>query len=394
MFNTATIEFIRENGDKEVAWLALHPPKNPEIDLQAALQQIEGRQKAKLKLPELYANKDVVYPKRVSMEQCSSSVTASYKASLFSGESFADLSGGFGVDTIFLSKKFNKGLYVEPDSELCNIFEHNCKYLGINNIEIQNANLEIIVERLGFCDMIYVDPSRRDTNGNRVVQLPDLSPNILDYKDILLSKCRTLAVKLSPMLSIVELARDLPEMTELHIVSVDNECKEILCVLSSEKQIDDVKIITKNVKGNIVETFSQWMSLEKVLTPQIAKDVGNWLYEPNAAVMKSGLFNTVSDMFCIGKLASNTNLYTSDEPVAGFPGRVFRVLDVIPYQPKKFKNLLSPIETASISVRNFPISAEELRKTLKIKDGNGCFIFGTTLSNGQKVIMVCSKAKF
>lgn len=136
------------------------------------------------------------------------------------------------------------------------------------------------------------------------------------------------------------------------------------------------------------------MSLEKVLTPKIAKDVGNWLYEPNAAVMKSGLFNTVSDMFCIGKLASNTNLYTSDEPVAGFPGRVFRVLDVIPYQPKKFKNLLSPIETASISVRNFPISAEELRKTLKIKDGNGCFIFGTTLSNGQKVIMVCSKAKF
>ncbi len=394
MFNTATIEFIRENGDKEVAWLALHPPKNPEIDLQAALQQIEGRQKAKLKLPELYANKDVVYPKRVSMEQCSSSVTASYKASLFSGESFADLSGGFGVDTIFLSKKFNKGLYVEPDSELCNIFEHNCKYLGINNIEIQNANLEIIVERLGFCDMIYVDPSRRDTNGNRVVQLPDLSPNILDHKDILLSKCRTLAVKLSPMLSIVELARDLPEMTELHIVSVDNECKEILCVLSSEKQIDDVKIITKNVKGNIVETFSQWMSLEKVLTPKIAKDVGNWLYEPNAAVMKSGLYNSVSEIFSIGKLATNTNLYTADELVEDFPGRMFKVLDVIPYQPKKLRGRLMTIETASISVRNFPISAEELRKTLKIKDGNGCFIFGTTLSNGQKVIMVCSKAKF
>ena len=200
--NEPTLQYISAHADSDVSHLALHPSKDPQVDMPMALQQIAGRQKAKEKLPEWYAIEGILYPKKVSMEQCSSSQTAEYKASLVEGASFADFSGGFGVDTAAFSKKFGKGWYVEPQEELCELFQHNCKVLDINNVDIINGSMEDNLASIEHMDMIYLDPSRRDTHGRRVVSLADCTPNLLEWKSALLEHCKILMVKMSPMIDI------------------------------------------------------------------------------------------------------------------------------------------------------------------------------------------------
>ena len=232
MINEPTYQYIISHATDDVAQLALHPSKDPQVDMPMALQQIAGRQKAKEKLPDWYDNPGILYPKKVSMEQCSSSQTADYKASLVSGSVFADLSGGFGVDTIALAQKFEKGYYVEPQEELCELFQHNSKAFGISHITIINDILENSIERLEPVDVIYIDPSRRDVHGRRVVSLSDCTPDLLEWKSVLLEKCNTLMVKLSPMIDLHQTLRELPETYAVHVIAVNGECKEILCLLS------------------------------------------------------------------------------------------------------------------------------------------------------------------
>ena len=225
--NEPTLQYISAHADSDVSHLALHPSKDPQVDMAVALQQIAGRQKAKEKLPEWYATEGILYPKKVSMEQCSSSQTAEYKASLVEGASFADFSGGFGVDTAAFSKKFGKGWYVEPQEELCELFQHNCKVLDINNVDIINGSMEDNLASIEHMDMIYLDPSRRDTHGRRVVSLADCTPNLLEWKSALLERCNILMVKMSPMIDIFQTLRDLPETYAVHVVAVEGECKEV-----------------------------------------------------------------------------------------------------------------------------------------------------------------------
>ncbi len=391
MINSKTKEYISNNLEKDVSWLALHSAKDSDVDMRMAIQQIEGRQKAKHKLPELFMLDDIIYPQRISIEQCSSSASASYKASLFSGETFADLSGGFGVDTFFFSKQFKNGIYVEPNEELCTIFDYNSKILKINNVSIVNSNLENFIDSLNRVDFIYIDPSRRDNYGKRVYEIHDLTPNVLLFKDKLLSKSKHLMIKLSPMLDITALKRQLPEIYELHVVAVNDECKELLCVLDKDNKNADFQIVTKNIKANSEETYIGKYSRERALKPLFVSEIEQFLYEPNAALMKSNLYNSLCYDFGVKKLARETNLFTNSYPIENFPGRSFKVLNIIPYQPKKIRKELEHIKSASITVRNFTISAMELRKSLKIKEGDKIFIFGTTLSSNNRVIIVCEK---
>ena len=403
--NEKTWQYIAAHAEDDVAQLALHPSKDPQVDMAVALQQIAGRQKAKEKLPEWYATEGVLYPKKVSMEQCSSSQTAEYKASLVEGESFADFSGGFGVDTVALARKFGKGWYVEPQEELCELFQHNCKVLDINNVNIVNGTMEDNLAAIEPVDTIYLDPSRRDTHGRRVVSLADCTPNLLEWKSALLAKCNTLMVKLSPMIDIFQTLRDLSETVAVHVIAVEGECKEVVFVLKTEDvTIDDTRrdvpwrvsttdptivAIDINKKNNtrVQSTFEA----ERTTPPRIATELGAYLYEPNAAVMKAGIFNALSQQFQVTKLAKNTNLFTADELHEDFPGRVFRIEAVHEFHPRKTAKELSHLASASIAVRNFPLSAEELRKTLKIKNGNACYLFGCTLSTNRKTLIVCSK---
>ena len=394
--NEPTLQYISAHADSDVARLALCPSKDPQVDMAVALQQIAGRQKAKEKLPEWYATEGILYPKKVSMEQCSSSQTAEYKASLVEGASFADFSGGFGVDTAAFSKKFGKGWYVEPQEELCELFQHNCKVLDINNVDIINGSMEDNLASIEHMDMIYLDPSRRDTHGRRVVSLTDCTPNLLEWKSALLERCNILMVKMSPMIDIFQTLRDLPETYAVHVVAVEGECKEVLFLLSRRDAPWHVSttsptILAVDINKTATSCVETTLETEHTTPPQIAIELGTYLYEPNAAVMKAGIFNALSQQFQIAKLAKNTNLFTSNELHEDFPGRIFSIEAVHEFHPRKTAKELSHLESASIAVRNFPLTAEELRKTLKIKDGNTCYLFGCTLWDGRKVVVVGDK---
>jgi len=445
--NEVTWQYISAHASDDVARLALHPSKDPQVDMAVALQQIAGRQKAKEKLPEWYAKEGLLYPKKVSMEQCSSSQTAEYKASLVEGESFADFSGGFGVDTIALARKFDKGWYVEPQEELCELFQHNCKVLDINNVNIVNGTMEEHLDTIGHVDTIYLDPSRRDTHGRRVVSLADCTPNLPEWKSALLERCNTLMVKMSPMIDIFQTLRDLPETFAVHVVAVEGECKEVVFLLSRDNfPVNDIhrrdaiyrvrnsdtiyrvrnsnpiyRVRNSNPETDIIADGTDLLNettdainrvptivavdINKIATtrvvttlqterstpPRIATELGAYLYEPNAAVMKAGIFNALSQQFQIAKLAKNTNLFTADVLHEDFPGRIFRIEAVHEFHPRKTAKELSHLANASIAVRNFPLSAEELRKTLKIKNGNACYLFGCTLWDGKKIILQTQK---
>lgn len=427
--NESTRQYIAAHSEDDVARLALHPSKDPQVDMSVALQQIAGRQKAKEKLPEWYATEGILYPKKVSMEQCSSSQTAEYKASLMEGDSFADFSGGFGVDTVALARKFDKGYYVEPQEELCELFQYNCKALDINNVNIVNGTMEDNLTAIGPVDTIYLDPSRRDTHGRRVISLADCTPNLPEWKSALLERCNTLMVKLSPMIDISQTLRDLPETYAVHVIAVEGECKEVVFLLSRDNfPVNDIHrrdaiyrvrnsnpetdiiadgtdllnettdainrvptIAAVDIGKNAISRVETTLDTERTTPPRIATELGAYLYEPNAAVMKAGIFNALSQQFQIAKLAKNTNLFTADELHEDFPGRIFRIEAVHEFHPRKTAKELSHLSNASIAVRNFPLSAEELRKTLKIKDGNACYLFGCTLWDGKKIILQTQK---
>ncbi len=400
--NEPTQQYIAAHSEDDVARLALHPSKDPQVDMAVALQQIAGRQKAKEKLPDWYATEVILYPKKLSMEQCSSSQTAEYKASLVGGDSFADFSGGFGVDTVALARKFGKGWYVEPQEELCELFQHNCKVLDINNVNIINGTMEDNHAAIGPVDTIYLDPSRRDTHGRRVVSLADCTPNLPEWKSALLERCNILMVKLSPMIDIFQTLRDLPETFAVHVIAVEGECKEVVFLLSRDNfPVNDIHrrdainrvptIVAVDIGKNAISRVETTLETERSTPPRIATELGAYLYEPNAAVMKAGIFNALSQQFKIEKLAKNTNLFTADELHEDFPGRVFRIEAVHEFHPRKTTKELSHLSNASIAVRNFPLSAEELRKTLKIKNGNTCYLFGCTLWDGKKIILQTQK---
>jgi len=390
MVNTPTLQYILSHASDDVSSLALHPSKDPQVDMPMALQQIAGRQKAKEKLPDWYATDGILYPKKVSMEQCSSSQTADYKASLGEGKSFADLSGGFGVDTIALAQNFEKGFYVEPQEELCELFQHNSKALGINNITIAQNTMENFIDEMEAVDVIYLDPSRRDVHGRKVVALEDCVPNLLEWKSVLLEKCNTLMVKLSPMIDLHQTLRALPETCAVNVIAVNGECKEVVCLLN-EKTVTDVQVVAIDLHNNNNTLFNTTLRTERTAPLSIASQIGTYLYEPNAAVMKAGIFHSISQQFQVQKLEKNTNLFTSNELREDFPGRIFRIEAIHEFHPRKTAKELSHLESASIAVRNFPLSAEELRKTLKIKDGNAWFLFGCKVWDGRKVVVMCSK---
>lgn len=365
--------------------------QDPDVDLSFALQQIQGRQKAKGKLPEMYENNDIIFPPSVSMEQCSSEATARYKAGLVHGDSFADLTGGFGVDTLVFAKCFKQGFYIEPSTELCDVFEHNVHAMGIRNIQIRQGCMEEILPTLPEMDIFYLDPSRRDEHGRRVVSLDDCTPNVPLHKDALLGKTRQgVWVKLSPMLDLKAALQQLPETKEIHVLAVQGECKEILFLLSHDTA-DTIEYHAVNIQGGNVQDF-QFCSMEEAeATPELADCVGKYLLEPNAAVMKAGAFKCVATRYGLRKLHTHSHLYTCDEPLANFPGRVFTVEKIVPFSKKEIKRQLADMGKANVAVRNFPLTAEELRKQLKLGDGGDVYLFGTTLRDGEKVLVVTRK---
>ena len=386
MLTAAEKIFVEEHKDDDVRALALKMKEAAGFNPKYVLQQIAGIQAMRRKMPHWADNQDIVYPVHLSLEQCSSEMTANYKRSIIerlcgdvSDKMFADLTGGFGVDFSVMSIGFAKAFYVERNNELCEIAMHNFKALGMKNYSAINGDgvdfLKNTNEKFG---LVFIDPSRRNNAGGKTVHIQDCEPNILDFQEVLLQKTDIAIIKLSPMLDISECLLRLKNIAEIHAVASDGECKEILVVLTAEKH-DEPQIFAVN--NNHVFSFRR--SDEQNCTPKIADDVaeGLFLYEPNAAIMKAAPYRLLTNRFNVKKIARNSHLYVSDGIIEDFPGRGFRIVKV--GGVKDFKS----IDKANIAVRNFPIKADELRKQLKIKDGGDVYLFATTLYDGRKIML-------
>ena len=387
-----TRQFINEHQSDDVRNLALQARKYPDVDIPAAITQIAGRQIAAEKIPACKEIDDIWYPKHRSREQGSSEITARYKASLLQGESLADLTGGFGIDCSFLATGFRSATYVERQTELCAIAAHNFPALDLNHISVRNDDGVAYLEAMSPVDCIFLDPARRNEHGGKTVAISDCEPNVAELEELLLQKANRVMIKLSPMLDLTLALNDLKHVREAHIVSVGNECKELLLLLGQGEGVpaDDIPIHCVNFTGvpapqALVFTRRQEKERACPYTPQLK----SYLYEPNASVLKAGAFRSLSSLYKVEKLHPNSHLYTSDHFLPDFPGRKFRITSSCGFGKKEVKEMLAAEKKANLTVRNFPATVAELRKRLKLAEGGGTYLFATTLADEKKVLIRC-----
>ncbi|MEP1034476.1 hypothetical protein [Ekhidna sp.] len=362
-------QFIAENVETDVNRLILNPPTNFKERIKDIASQILSRQKAKGKLEDWANNFDLIMPPPLSIEQASSKVTCEYKKLLVSGNHLVDLTGGMGVDFLALSDSFAQSTYVEKDPKLCSIFTHNAEVLG-RNAKILTEEASDFLAKLDSSEkhIFFVDPARRDQNKSKVFKIEECSPNIVELLPLLQGKAIKVLVKYSPLLDIQSIVKALPAIREIHIVSVKNECKELLILIDFDFE-GDAEIRCMNL-GSGHNPYSFYLDDEKVLKIEL-KYLDKYLFEPNSSIMKAGSFKKIANDFEIDKLAEHTHLYTKHVPVKGFPGRTFRVVD----EADK-KNIKQYARDGVINVitRNYPISASELKKKWKLRDGGKFFL--------------------
>ena len=397
-----TAEFIREYRERDIRQLALQANRFPDVDMPYALDQIQGWQIARRKLPKWAACDGVIFPPHLSMEQCSSEPTAQYKLNLAMewaervghASSMTDLTGGFGVDFSFTSCAFAAATYVERNEQLCHIVEHNLPLLGLNNATVVCADAVEYLSTVEPQTMLFLDPARRDEHGAKTVMLADCTPDVVQLLPKLLEKSRFTMLKLSPMLDWHKAVDDLQgTVREVHIVSVGGECKELLLVLSTVVE-SELKVYCADLS-----TASDTSSLF-VYTPDSSAPVANstfniqhstFLFEPNASIMKAGCFDELAAAYGVSPVSRNSHLFLSDEPVEDFPGRSFVVERVTTMNKGELRKALVGIEKANIATRNFPLTVAELRKRLKIKDGGDVYIFATTTAEGEHLLLISRK---
>lgn len=411
-FNDTTTAFICEHRNDDAKKLALQGGKFPQVDMPAALDQIQGWQTALRKLPSWAATEGIVYPPHLNMEQCSSEPTAMYKAGICANsmESSArqlliDLTGGFGVDFSFMSRAFKRATYVERNSRLCAIANHNFDALGLKNTSVANADAEEFLNTLngdGGIDgiLIYIDPARRGSHGQKVYKITDCEPDVLGLLPQLSAVAGQVLIKLSPMLDWHEAVGEINRQQQrlrvagVHIVAVGNECKELLIMLKGNAMADGGGITVHCVNDGTDFAFIYPSQRQSATKNAIGKSIGTggFLYEPNASIMKAGCFGEVAARFHVSPISDNTHLFTSDTNIPAFPGRRFRILGISSMNKKDLKQAMAGISRANVAVRNFPMSAEALKKRLKVGDGGDIYIFGTTLADGSHVIIKTKKS--
>ena len=347
--NEATLEFIRIHADEDVRQLAF-------------------------------------LGKNISMEQCSSEQTARYKARIAgNGEKIVDLTAGFGVDMAFMSAGFKQAVHVEMQPQLCAISSENYKHLGLNHVQVVCNDGVGYLHQMEHADLIFIDPARRDQHGARTYGIADCTPNVLEIIDEMLQKADRVMIKLSPMLDWQKTVADVGNVSQVHIVSVGNECKELLLEVKKGKD-EKVKVFCVNDD----QVFSYEIGETHPFTPSPLHSF-TFLYEPNASVMKAGCFNLISHRFGITQPDANSHLFLSDKLVEGFPGRKFVIERVSTMNKRELKEALAGIDKANVAVRNFPLSVADLRKRLKLKDGGDVYIFATTDAKKGHLVMVCRK---
>lgn len=451
IMNDETREFVAMHRNEDVRELALKAKRVEGLDLPLALDQIAGWQIASKKLPQWASCEGIVYPPHISMEQCSSQFTAQYKSEIAqtllapaatvrarvsdSGESdnqttksepqlsdsaesvmqtaksafqlsdspesdtlvakraMVDLTGGFGVDFSYLARGFSQATYVERQRHLCDLAEHNMAALGLDQARIVCGDGVEYLRQMGPVDFIYLDPARRDEHGSRTYAIEDCTPNVFELRDLLLAKSQYTLVKLSPMLDWRKAVADFDgTVREVHIVATGNECKELLLVLGQQvhEEPSAPRVFCVNDNQRIdydSAAYTQGLRIGGKPLPEVK----NYLYEPNASIMKAGCFDLVEERFGVTQVGPSSHLFVSATPVADFPGRGFAIEAIGGMNKKDIKRLLNGTKQANIAVRNFPLTAPQLRKKLKLADGGPVYLFGTTMQGCDHVLLRTSK---
>jgi len=381
-------EFIDSNLNADIARLALQKSKFPNSDWTSILNQIAAKQKAKIKLPTWFNASGIYYPGKISIEQTSSEKTAEYKSKLVSGNRLIDLTGGFGVDDFYFAKNINQLIHCEINTELSEIVVHNLEQLGIENIQcIAGDSSEILKNLNQQFDWIYIDPSRRNDVKGKVFMLRDCLPNVPDLLDFYFSFASNIMIKAAPILDISAGLSELKSVKSIHIVALENEVKELLWILEKNYS-GNITIVTSNLTKETVEEFCFELGNHTVSNFSLPK---KYLFEPNAAIMKSGGFDEIETQFDVKKLHQHSHLYTSGT-LTEFPGRIFEIESSFEYNKQNMKAFLER-KKANITTRNFPETVENIRKKWKINDGGNQYCFFTTDVNNNKIVLLCSKLK-
>lgn len=379
--------FVQEHQYDDVYRLRLkYGGHNEEIDM--AIEQIEARKKVGRKLPLFLQHERLLFPSALSAEQCSSEDTADYKRQLVAGRfhSICDLTGGLGIDAYYMAMVADKLTYIERFEQYCDVARYNFETLGQKNIEVVNADCrEYLSKPHSLQDLYFIDPARRGSGNKRVFHLQDCEPSVADILPHVLAVGASLLLKASPMLDIKQAIDELGQVFEVHVVSVRNECKELLLLLSPEAK-DAPRIYCANKTSEGWQTYTFLLKDEELLPDSPAAQLQRYLYEPNSAIMKAGAFKSVTHSFGIDKLAVSSHLYTSDCLIADFPGRTFEILEALPFSKSSLKEAIGKYPQANVAVRNFPLSAEELCRKGRIKDGGDIYLFATTVGSEKMLI--------
>ena len=389
MLSVADRQFIQEHLQDNMQELLLAAHRYPGIQLVLAVAQIEALRKVQHKIPDWYRF-DLLMPPLLSVEQASSAETARFKAGLFSGGSMVDLTGGMGVDTSFFAQHFEQVTYVEQNPALVQLARHNFDVLGASNINSLEANAEnFLKENREHFDLIYLDPGRRDQQQKRLFRLSDCQPNVLEIKEQLLAAADRVLVKTAPMLDLQLAVEELGAVSRIWVVSVEKECKEVLYLLEktavSGPDIPIEAVCLGATKASFVFTRRE----EQVAGAEFSEPL-QYLYEPDAAVLKAGAFKTFALRYGLKKLHPNTHLYTSENLVLDVPGRSFRIESTLKYDRKTVQALI-PEGKANIAARNFPDSPPQMRKKLGLGDGGDWYVFGATDYTNRKFLLACRR---
>ena len=381
-------DFIVKNYKNPLDKLLFSLNQKLEIDSGILANQLKARQIIETKIPSWQNHKNLIFPKQLNMEQCSSEHTASYKSKIYTGKSCIDLTGGFGVDSFFISKSFKNTIHCEKDLELQFIAQHNFEYLQAKVESHFTDGIEYLKHTNQSFDFIYIDPSRRNENNSKVVKLEEYTPNIILHLNLLLKKGKQILIKTSPLLDIKQVMEQLPHLKEIHVLAVDNECKELLFLIDANSSKKQTSIICKDLVKDFTFEFDNEQELKCKINLSLPL---KYIYEPNSSILKAGAFKSIAQSFKLSKLHANSHIYTSEKYIKDFPGRCFELNTICRLNKKEIQTAIKS-KKANVSKRNFPNSVNEIRKKLGLNDGGDDYIFATTLINEEKRLLICRKS--
>lgn len=372
--------YLHKNQNEDIRKISLQKSPFAEISSSELAQQIKGLQIAKTKFPFLYHQEGIYFPPSINLEQASSWATSQYKSDIVKGKSIIDLTAGMGIDAFGFAQNFEEVTALERNADLVEISKNNYKTLNQNNLTYINSEFENYFRQNPNLkwDVIYLDPSRRIESQRKVI-LEDLEPNILDWMDEFLSRAETVVIKLSPLLDLKSTLDKIPQIQEIHIVALKNEVKELLLICRKNSNLNP-KIKAVNLESNQPDFEFNWNEESEIISE--FSEPKKFIYEPNASILKSGAFKLIGEKFNLKKLHSNTHLYTSDELISDFSGKIFKVSEELKNPKKEIQK-----KAFHLLVKNYPLKTEEVRKKYQIKEGSEFTLIFTQSVRGKHILL-------